>query len=418
MEATRSRGRTVAQLSLLLAMLYFTSYITRLNFSAAMTEMISVGILNKAQAGIIGSALFFTYGFGQIISGMLSDRFSPNAIICLGLGITVSCNLLMPLVGDPILMALVWGVNGFAQAFFWPPLVSIMASCFDEGEYARGTLVISIGSHAATILIYVLIPLLLLWFDWRGVFFVAAAWAVLFAVAWLLFYPNLRKRLPQKESDAPSKIDAPRESRAGQGTFRLMTASGVLIMLGAIAMQGFLKDGVQSWMPTFFTEVFQMSSSAAILSNVILPIFNILVVTVATSLYRKIIRHEVKEAILLFGLSVALCILLALFFRSSAVLCLILASLITGCMHGINLMLICFVPRRFSTCGKAATMTGVCNACSYVGSTASSYGIALVAEKMGWQFTMFSWGAVALLGLGLCIWSMKKWNAFIQKENL
>ena len=81
-------------------------------------------------------------------------------------------------------------------------------------------------------------------------------------------------------------------------------------------------------------------------------------------------------------------------------------------------MLICFVPRRFSTCGKAATMTGVCNACSYVGSTASSYGIALVAEKMGWQFTMFSWGAVALLGLGLCVWSMKKWNVFIQKKSV
>ena len=418
MQATRSRRRTVAQLSLLLAMLYFTSYITRLNFSAAMTEMLSAGILDKAQAGIIGSALFFTYGFGQIISGMLSDRFSPNTIICLGLGITVSCNLLMPLVGAPILMALVWGVNGFAQAFFWPPLVSIMASCFDEEEYARGTLVISIGSHSATILIYILIPLLLLWFDWRGAFFAAAVWAVLFAVAWLLFYPNLRKRLPQKAPAEPRKTNAPRESRAGQGTFRLMTTSGVLIMLGAIAMQGFLKDGVQSWMPTFFTEVFQMSSSAAILSNVILPIFNILVVTVATSLYRKIIRHEVKEAILLFGFSVAFCILLALFFRSSAVLCLILASLITGCMHGINLMLICFVPRRFSTCGKAATMTGVCNACSYAGSTASSYGIALVAEKMGWQFTMFSWGAVALVGLVLCVWSMKKWNTFIQKENL
>ena len=207
-------------------------------------------------------------------------------------------------------------------------------------------------------------------------------------------------------------------SAQGVKTLGLMAASGVLIILGAVAMQGFLKDGVQAWMPTFFTEVFQMSSSAAILSNVVLPVLNVVVITVATALYRKIFRHEVKEAIFLFGLAVIFCLLLALLFESSAVICLILAALITGCMHGINLMFISFVPRRFGVYGKTATMTGVCNAFSYVGSTVSSYGIALVAEEMGWQITLFSWGAVALVGLGLCLLAWKRWNGFIRKENV
>ncbi len=411
MEQTRSRGRIVFQMSILLAMLYFTSYITRLNFSAAMTEMISVGVLDKEGAGVIGSALFFAYGFGQIVSGMLSDRFSPTVIIGSGLGITVVCNLLMPFLGDPALMAVVWGVNGFAQALFWPPIVSIMAENFNESEYAKGTLIISIGSHGATIMIYLLIPLFLTWFDWRSSFFFAAIWAVLFAVAWFLLYPVFRRRLPKCEQETP-RVEVEKAQPKG-GFVRLLMTSGVAVMLIAIAMQGFLKDGIQSWMPTFFTEVFQMNSSAAILSNVVLPIFNIIVVWVATALYEKIFRHETREAILLFGVAAVLCALLAVLFESSAVLCLLLAALITGCMHGVNLMLICFVPRRFHRQGRVATVTGVCNASSYLGSTISSYGIAVVAEYAGWQATMFSWGAIALAGVILCVAITKRWNRFM-----
>ena len=406
----------VLQMSLLLAMLYFTSYITRLNFSAAMTEMISVGVLDKTQAGVIGSALFFTYGFGQIVSGMLSDKFSPNAIICTGLGITVTCNLLMPLVGNPVLMAVVWGFNGFAQALFWPPIVAIMAESFDENQYAQGTLIISVGSHAATILIYILVPFFLLWFDWRSSFLFAAAWAVMFAVLWLIGYPTIKRRLPSREKDTAQKTEASQAPVEKTGFLRLLVSSGVVVIVVAIAMQGFLKDGIQAWMPTFFTEVFQMSSSAAILSNMVLPIFNIIVVWVATALYQKVFRHETREAIVLFGVAAVLCIALALLFESSAILCLILAALITGCMHGINLMLICFVPRRFRKQGKVATVTGVCNACSYLGSTVSSYGIAAIAEAMGWQKTLFSWALVALVGLGLCVVITSRWTRFIREN--
>lgn len=406
----------VLQMSLLLAMLYFTSYITRLNFSAAMTEMISVGVLDKTQAGVIGSALFFTYGFGQIVSGMLSDKFSPNAIICTGLGITVTCNLLMPLVGNPVLMAVVWGFNGFAQALFWPPIVAIMAESFDENQYAKGTLIISIGSHAATILIYILVPFFLLWFDWRSSFLFAAAWAVMFAVLWLIGYPAIKRRLPSREKDSAQKTEASQAPVEKTGFLRLLVSSGVVVIVVAIAMQGFLKDGIQAWMPTFFTEVFQMSSSAAILSNMVLPIFNIIVVWVATALYQKVFRHETREAIVLFGVAAVLCIALSLLFENSAILCLILAALITGCMHGINLMLICFVPRRFRKQGKVATVTGVCNACSYLGSTVSSYGIAAIAEAMGWQKTLFSWALVALVGLGLCVVITSRWNRFIREN--
>jgi OPA family glycerol-3-phosphate transporter-like MFS transporter len=366
--------------------------------------------------GLLPTLFAIPYALGQIVNGTLADHFRPRNFIAIGLLGSAAVNMLFSFAPSYPLLMVLWCLNGCFQSMIWTPIVAIMAESFDENQYAKGTLIISIGSHAATILIYILVPFFLLWFDWRSSFLFAAAWAVMFAVLWLIGYPAIKRRLPSREKDSAQKTEASQAPVEKTGFLRLLVSSGVVVIVVAIAMQGFLKDGIQAWMPTFFTEVFQMSSSAAILSNMVLPVFNIIVVWVATALYQKVFRHETREAIVLFGVAAVLCIALALLFESSAILCLILAALITGCMHGINLMLICFVPRRFRKQGKVATVTGVCNACSYLGSTVSSYGIAAIAEAMGWQKTLFSWALVALVGLGPCVVITSRWNRFIREN--
>ena len=89
MDKAKRGNKTILYLYLLLSFLYFVSYITRLSFSATMTEMISAGVLDKEQAGLVGSALFFAYALGQIVSGLLGDRFSPYGIV--GMGPRRSC---------------------------------------------------------------------------------------------------------------------------------------------------------------------------------------------------------------------------------------------------------------------------------------------------------------------------------------
>jgi len=397
-----------------IALVYFTSYVTRLNYNAAMAAIIEDGGLDKTQAGIIGSALFFTYGFGQLISGILGDRFRPHHIMACGLALTACCNMIMPLAyPNHFLMTVVWGVNGFAQALMWPPIVKLMATYMNENEYANCNWLVSTAAHSATILIYIAVPACITWLDWRAAFVISSVLAVCAMSAWLLGFRALSPKLVADIPAPRAKAGKGEHSAASMSLGRAFVVSGTLFILIAIAMQGFLKDGVQSWMPTFFTEVFSMQSSTAILSNVLLPVFNILVVSLATWLYRHVFRNEVREGMTFFALAVVLSILLAFFYQSSAILCLLLAAIITGSMHGINLMFISFLPRRFHATGKVATVSGICNACSYVGSCISSYGIAVVAEKMGWQTTLFSWAAIALVGVLLCILVTRRWNHFI-----
>ncbi len=401
----RQFRKGVGFLCLLLSMLYFTSYICRLNFSAAMAEMIDAGVLTKADGGLIGTALFVTYGLGQIISGALSDRFSPSRIILAGLFLTVVCNLLMPLVGGAALMAVVWGVNGFAQALFWPPMASLMVHSFNGEEYARGVAWVSVASHAATILIYVLVSACIALFDWRSAFLVGGGWAALFTVMWILGYRYYTKHYTGSEEEISAA--APSAAPKAGGFLSRFLSGGMVCILVAVMLQGYLKDGIQSWMPTFFTEVFDFSAAGAILSNALLPIFNIIVVALATSAFSRIFRDELKEAAFLFFVAAMLAASLLLFKNVSALLTLLAAALITGSMHGINLMLISFLPRRYLKEGRVATVTGICNACSYIGSAISSYGIALVAEHLGWNVTLLSWVAIAALGALLCLVAMR-----------
>jgi len=72
-------------------------------------------------------------------------------------------------------------------------------------------------------------------------------------------------------------------------------------------------------------------------------------------------------------------------------------------MHGVNMMLISMVPSFFNKSGNVSTVSGIINCCTYIGSAISTYGIAFMAERWGWTFTLGTWIATALFGGLICI---------------
>ena len=88
--------------------------------------------------------------------------------------------------------------------------------------------------------------------------------------------------------------------------------------------------------------------------------------------------------------------------------------LITGCMHGINMLLISRLPIHFHNYGRISTISGLLNTFTYVGSAISSYGFAVFSEQLGWGFTIGLWTIIALLGAITCIISLPRWNRFIK----
>lgn len=407
--------------------LYFTSYVTRLDFNAALASIVENTPLTKSQAGLIGTALFFSYGFGQIVSGFLGDKVKPQLLIFIGLIVTVVCNTLFPLFTNVAVLVAVWGVNGFAQAMFWPPLVKILIDFLPAEKFPNACFCVSVAAQAATILIYLLVPLILVTLNWQAVFYIASGFALLIVVVWAFGFRavtcgmkktsgegDLRSdpAIAVQEKELSEKTDAALKKH-GMRLAPVLVSSGFITILTAIAFQGFLKDGITTWMPSYVVEVFQVETSVSILLNVALPIFSILSVYIATAIYKKAIRNEVNGSAIFFGISALLSLALFAFSDKSAVAALVLSALVVGCMHAINLYLISYVPSRFAAVGKTSTVSGLTNAFTYLGSSLSSYLTALLAEQIGWQYTVLCWCIVAVGGLILCLFSIRRWKRFI-----
>ena len=104
-----------------------------------------------------------------------------------------------------------------------------------------------------------------------------------------------------------------------------------------------------------------------------------------------------------FAASVALLFM----FSSSAAVTVLLMAIMSGCMHGVNLMLISIFPLRFKKYGRISTVSGILNALTYLGSALSAYGIAALSDHFGWKQTVLSWAVLSFLGMAMCTASVK-----------
>lgn len=211
---------------------------------------------------------------------------------------------------------------------------------------------------------------------------------------------------------------APKETAkpVGAAGSRRALPSVLLPVMAAIVLHGMLRDGVTTWMPSFIAESYHLGNEISILTGVVLPVFSILSLQIMQKLYGKVFQNPLAGAAVLFGLG-SLCGLgLHLLCGESAGVSVLLSAVLTGCMHGINLLLVCMVPAFFAKHGNISTVSGLLNACTYIGSAVSTYGIAALSEGIGWKTTILMWGIIAMAGLLICLGSIRPWRKQMMEE--
>lgn len=391
-------------MALLFAVTYMVSYITRTNYGAIVSNMVESTGYTKDMLSMALTGSFITYGTGQIISGLLGDRFSPKRLVTCGFVVTVIMNILIPFCGNPYQMLAVWCVNGFAQAFMWPPLVRLMTTLLSDDDYRMASVKVSWGSSVGTIVVYLISPVIISIASWKGVFWFAAACGVIMIFVWNKFSYEIQphaKRLPSETAEP-----APKKAKISAKVLFAPVMLGV--MLGII-LQGMLRDGVTTWMPSYINDTYNLGSVISILTGVILPIFSIITFRLAGMLYKKITNPMLCAGVI-FGFGAVSALALYLLSGASPVFSVLFSACLTGSMHGVNLILICMIPPFFSKYGNVSTVSGVLNSCTYIGSAISTYGVALLSEKIGWSYTLLIWLAIATAGTLVCLACVKPWK--------
>ncbi len=406
-----------SHIGLLFSAVYFASYIMRINFAVMLVKICSDMALPKTSLAVVITGLTVTYGIGQVVSGLLGDRFDPRNLLTCGLSLAILSNVAMFFCHSIPAMTVVWCVNGMAHALLWPPIITMMSMYLNDAEYSFAAVWVSWGSSSATILLYLVCPLLLYVMSWRVVMLICAALGGAVLALWLAFNQKLLNPADMLPiSKAPESTSTPVHMQLP----RFVYIPIVFIALGII-LQGILRDGVTNWMPSYLAETFSIPEENAIISTVILAVFSMISFMVFDILHRKVFRNEVFCAAVVFcGAAISAVLLylcntvLSPFLGGWVVMfaSMLFMALIVGAMHGINLMLTTVVPKRFVKIGKVSTYSGLLNACTYIGAALSSYGFAAIAEALGWNTTILTWIFVSLGGVAVCLGATLLWERF------
>jgi sugar phosphate permease len=224
---------------------YASYYLCRVNFAVAQPAILKEfpGWTN-AQIGTIPSVYAGFYAAGQIINGMLGQRFGTRHMMTGALVIASLTNLLFSFTSSYSVMLALWAINGYAQSAGWSLLVQVLSNW--NTSKRRGTVMgllstcYTVGNVASWLLAGVLCDSV----GWRAAFWVPSLILLPMAVVFFLFLRNAPEEagLPPVRDDVmepePARAKAGGSS-AGGGThlstrdlIRLTLSNKVLWVLG------------------------------------------------------------------------------------------------------------------------------------------------------------------------------------------
>ncbi len=160
----------------------------------------------------------------------------------------------------------------------------------------------------------------------------------------------------------------------------------------------------------FLSDFFGVSPGLSAALSMLMPLVSLGGSYAAIYINEKYVKNEMATAGLFFAVGSLAILLLYLPGRFNIFVAILMIALSLASMLAVNSMLLTFIPFHFKKVGKAASITGFLNACSYFSSAVSSFTIGLIAEKRGWSITILSWLLIAGLGALVSFAGRNSWS--------
>lgn len=365
---------------------YTAAYLGRYSYSSNITAIMDDFGVSHADTGLVTTCFFFAYGIGQVVNGLLCKRYHARWVIAFALIASSVLNLAVFLGAPFSWLKYLWLCNGAVQSMLWPTLISGLSRVLAEADLQKSVVAMSTTVPFGTFLIYGLSALLAISGRYEFSFLFAAAVMLAAGAAWFFAYPGAFR--PGGEERAVSTA-APSSRKAGAS----LAVTVAVLGLFAVA-NNLVKDGLTTWAPSILRERFGLHESLSIFLTLLLPMLGMLGAACNTLLEKKI--HSFISLSGVWYLLTALCMGAALWFVNTSLWGVVLMAF--GCvslfMHGVNNAITSMAPLYMREQINSGLLAGLLNGCCYVGSTLSSYGLGVVADRFGW-------GGVFLLLLGV-----------------
>ncbi|GHU02431.1 MFS transporter [Spirochaetia bacterium] len=395
---TGTRERYAHRTILFCWLAYFVTYIGRYNYSACITAIITETGVTRGEAGLVSSFFFFSYMIGQMINAFFSRRINSSIYIGAALALSAGINFCMPFADPASSMKVLWCLNGVVQSVLWPHVVKILTEQLPEKRVAGGLVLMHTTGAAGSAGSYLISASCLRWFSWRTAFFVPAFILIGFVMVWFLVMPHI-----SGVEGGASKTRAKTYKGGSQWLgIKTLVAGGVLFAILAAIGNGFLRDGITTWLPNYIHDVFKMESALAVFISVIIPIATVSGAFFAKKLY-SMVRNPFLTTAILYGVTFMLIVSLILGLRHFLIPTCICFALCATMMTAVNTMLVSIIPLNFKAQGLTSMASGCINSTVYIGSIFSTSTFGILADHSGWNAVLYLISAAALIAALFCL---------------
>jgi MFS family permease len=172
----------------LLCVMYFLTYVDRVNISTAATDIQKEFGLSKTEYGFAFSAFGYPYLLFQVIGGRIGDRFGPRKTLFVCGAIWAVATALTGLAVGLVSLFLFRVALGFGEGATFPTATRAMQNWTPSGlrGFAQGiTHAFARFGNAVTPPI---VGALMVWKSWRAAFFVLGVASLVWVVSWWLYF--------------------------------------------------------------------------------------------------------------------------------------------------------------------------------------------------------------------------------------
>lgn len=380
-----SRLKKQKILILLCCLVYGFAYAGRYSYSANIGSIIDFYGVTRAEAGVVSTFFFFAYGIGQLLNAFLCKFYPKRYVVSGALWVSSVINLILFFLPSFEVIKYLWLINGVCQSVLWPSLLLTISETVDQALTKRAVFTMSMSIVVGTFIAYGGSSLFNLLGDFRLSFLMGVGFPLVIGVIWILSYNCLTggKRVPDDSPVEEKQVQPKKKQSAAHALIGLLIVCAVFA-----AVDNFVKDGLNTWSPVILKEQFGFEDSISIVLTLVLPIFGVFGSIIAMQA-NKVLK-DFRGLVGAFYLVLSVCMLGVTWSLKAdhVVATLLLFGIISCLSHGINSVLVSIMPLALRDKINSGFLAGLMNACCYVGSTASAYGLGKIADGAGWDFVI------------------------------
>ena len=366
--------------------------------------------------GVVSSALFWCYAFGQLVSGRLGSFFGYKKLMVAGVVASAILNIVISFQHNLWVIAVLWGLNGFCQAMVWANGVGVINKWWPKEQRGFASGLATAFSGVAQAVTYLTVNWCLIlnpeW-TWRAGFRYPIVPMVLILVPFLMFFKeepqqiglNAFEEADRSLDESDAAMAAELSKRGFFYPYKLLFSEPKVVLFCLIsAIAGIGRYGLLTWIPTYFTEELGLTLKNDMFTYIVLPLGQACAMFVFPFITDKVFKGKREPMLILAAVAAFVGMICFPMFKTQLPATIMLFvvgvfSMVTGVIWAI----------AGDMGGRAlsSTVVGVLDWAVYMGAAIQASVFGFMQERFGWSAIFVTIGCLYIILLVLTLMARK-----------